>query len=215
MSLDQALACGLDHLSAYGLTYEEGTLLYRQHEKGRVTPVPEEDFVAMYRLLQDRMAAAGFIQYEISNWARPGRECRHNLLYWDRDDYLAFGVSAHGFYQGEKFSIPSSVPAYLRLFQSLSESKVDSYFSPDLVVDHRRVDDHETASDAMIFGLRKCIGVHEPSFAGRFGYTPSERWPEAIQKHIQRGNMEQQEDRLRLASEAYLISNEVMLSFLD
>ena len=92
--LDTAIAMGPDHLSTYGLTYENGTPLWKQRRRGEVLPVPEHDELAMYELAIDRLAAAGFEHYEVSNFARPGRRCRHNERYWANEAYFGFGVGA-------------------------------------------------------------------------------------------------------------------------
>ena len=92
--LDAALAHGPQHLSTYGLTYEKGTPLWKDRERGRLMPVTEDQELAMYEFAIDRLANAGFEQYEISNFARPGHRCRHNEHYWANEAYFGFGVGA-------------------------------------------------------------------------------------------------------------------------
>src|SRR4051794_8781202 len=95
-TLDGALALGPDHVSAYALTVEAGTPLGQAVAAG-AQPAPDDDDQAdKYVIADDTLTAAGFAWYEISNWARPGEECRHNLLYWEGGDYLAIGCAAHG-----------------------------------------------------------------------------------------------------------------------
>ena len=95
-TLDRVLALGCDHLSAYELTVEPGTPLHRSVARGAVTPVGAEPALRQQRICLDRCAQAGLLRYEISNHARPGQECRHNLAYWANAWYLACGVGAHG-----------------------------------------------------------------------------------------------------------------------
>ncbi len=95
-SLDGALELGPDHVSAYALTVESGTPLGRDVAAGRRAAPDDDDQAEKYEVADDVLTAAGLEWYEISNWARPGDECRHNLLYWDGDDYLAIGCAAHG-----------------------------------------------------------------------------------------------------------------------
>lgn len=95
--VDKALALHVEHLSAYALSYEEGTTLYRFMEQGRVLPVGDEQSRAMYYSLLDRTAAAGFEHYEISNFALPGRRSRHNSGYWNQTPYLGLGAAAHSY----------------------------------------------------------------------------------------------------------------------
>lgn len=95
--VDKALALYVEHLSAYALTYEEGTPLHHLLQQGRVHPIDEEQSRAMYYSLLDRTAAAGFEHYEISNFALPGRRSRHNSGYWNQTPYLGLGAAAHSF----------------------------------------------------------------------------------------------------------------------
>ncbi|MBR2239577.1 MAG: radical SAM family heme chaperone HemW [Prevotella sp.] len=95
--VDKALALHVEHLSAYALTYEEGTPLHHLLQQGRVHPIDEEQSRAMYYSLLDRTAAAGFEHYEISNFSLPGRRSRHNSGYWNQTPYLGLGAAAHSF----------------------------------------------------------------------------------------------------------------------
>lgn len=95
--VDKALALHVEHLSAYALTYEEGTPLHRLMEQGRVQPIDDEQSRAMYYTLLDRTAAAGFEHYEISNFALSGRRSRHNSGYWNQTPYLGLGAAAHSY----------------------------------------------------------------------------------------------------------------------
>jgi len=95
--LDRLLELGIDHVSAYGLTVEPRTPLARRVELGRATPTTPERYEEEYRLVAGRLTAAGLVHYEVSSFARPGHECRHNWYYWNRSPYLGVGPSAHGF----------------------------------------------------------------------------------------------------------------------
>jgi oxygen-independent coproporphyrinogen-3 oxidase len=101
-SLDGVLALEPDHVSAYALTVEPGTPLGRAVAGGERAAPDDDDQAEKYEIADDVLRAAGFDWYEISNWARPGGECRHNLLYWARGDYLAIGAAAHGHVDGRR-----------------------------------------------------------------------------------------------------------------
>ena len=102
-TLDEVVALEPDHVSAYALTVEPATPLGKRVAAG-VSPAPDDDDQAdKYAIADARLAAAGFEWYEISNWARPGQECRHNLLYWTGGDYLAIGCAAHGYTSGRRW----------------------------------------------------------------------------------------------------------------
>lgn len=96
-NLDVAISLGVPHLSAYSLTYEEGTVLYRMMEEGRVKPVPEELSLQFYQMLCSALKNAGFEHYEISNFSLPGMAAKHNSSYWNGTPYLGIGPSAHSF----------------------------------------------------------------------------------------------------------------------
>jgi len=100
--IDALLALAPDHISTYGLTYEPGTALTRARDRGDVVIQDEDDELALYRRLRERLAAAGFEHYEVSNFARPGARCRHNLTYWRDRSHLGVGPSAVSFMDGER-----------------------------------------------------------------------------------------------------------------
>ena len=112
-TLESAVALGVEHLSAYSLIVEPGTPMAGRVDRGEAR-LPDDDAVnAMQRLAVKRLAAAGYARYEISNYARPGRECRHNLVYWDRGEYLGLGCAAHSLVDGRRFANPAALDAYL------------------------------------------------------------------------------------------------------
>ncbi|MDB5075986.1 MAG: Coproporphyrinogen-III oxidase, partial [Chloroflexi bacterium] len=96
-TLTGVLAAEPDHLSIYGLIVEPGTLLRRQVVSGKVRLPSEDDAADMYERTREVLSANGYVQYEVSNWARPGHQCRHNLIYWEHDPYLGIGLSSHSY----------------------------------------------------------------------------------------------------------------------
>lgn len=112
--LDAALALGPDHVSTYGLTYETGTPLWKARRRGAVLALPEDDELAMYEHAIDRLAAAGFEHYEVSNFARPGRRCRHNERYWANEAYHGFGTGAARYVAGRRELNVRDTPLYVR-----------------------------------------------------------------------------------------------------
>lgn len=113
-SLQQLLATGVDHVSVYGLTVEEGTLVHAQLAKGQTALPAEEATGAMYDLLMDELPKAGYTRYEISNFAKPGQESRHNQIYWHYDPYMAFGAAACRFNGTRRETNPRSPVEYLK-----------------------------------------------------------------------------------------------------
>src|SRR5207249_764338 len=114
-NVEAALEMTPEHLSLYALTLEEGTPLTRDVGRGRVE-APDTDLQAdMYDWARERMAAAGYEHYEISNWSRPGRKCRHNLVYWRNGDWLGLGAGAHSHISDERFADVANPRRYIQL----------------------------------------------------------------------------------------------------
>ena len=111
--LDQALALDPEHLSCYGLQYEPNTPLTRKLETGQIERLDDELEAAMYEHTVRSLRDSGFEQYEISNWARPGRACRHNLVYWKSENWLAIGPSASGHLDGTRFKVTPRLSEWL------------------------------------------------------------------------------------------------------
>src|SRR5205085_467650 len=112
--LDAALALEPNHLSTYGLTYEKGTRLWKQRRRGAVQPLDDEAELAQYELAMDVLAAAGFEHYEISSFARPGKRCRHNQVYWANEAYFGFGMGAARYVRGRRELNTRNLRAYVR-----------------------------------------------------------------------------------------------------
>ena len=120
-NLETGLALTPAHLSLYALTLEEGTPLTRDVGRGR-SAGPDLDLQAdMFEWSRERLAAAGFRYYEVSNWARPGRECRHNLVYWRNGDWLGLGAGAHSHLAGERFAAAASPSRYIGLIENAQD----------------------------------------------------------------------------------------------
>lgn len=117
-TLQQAIALAPVHISTYSLIWEPGTPLYARWRRGEVAPVPEELDVAQYELAAELLSAAGYEHYEVSNFARAGFACRHNLVYWHGEEYLALGPSAHGYVGGRRYWNVRSLRRYAELVRS-------------------------------------------------------------------------------------------------
>ena len=119
----RALGMAPEHLSLYALTLEDGTPLTRDVERGRIVG-PDLDLQAdMFEWTRERLRAEGFGHYEVSNWARDGRQCRHNLAYWHNDDWLGLGAGAHSHLYDERFSDVASPRRYIELVDETCEGR--------------------------------------------------------------------------------------------
>ena len=196
-----------EHISAYSLILEEGTPLEADVKKGRET-LPDEDTVAdMQDAGMEALAAAGFHRYEISNFAKAGRECRHNLIYWNNEPYLGFGVAAHSSMpEGNKwyrFSNTESISAYLR------KTNADKLPESERIL----INTFEQMFETVMLGLRKTEGVSYEAFQRRYGCDLRDTYPEAIEKNEKRGLWETDESFLRLNPRGLDLLNSVLLDF--
>jgi oxygen-independent coproporphyrinogen-3 oxidase len=151
-TLDAALALGPGHVSAYGLTVEPGTPLGRAVASG-TRPAPDDDDQATkYELADDRLAAAGRPWYEVSNWARPGEECRHNLLYWRGGEYTAIGCAAHGYTGGRRWWNVRTPERYVDAITSGRSAEAGDEV----------LDDDARVAEALVLALRTAGGIKLP-----------------------------------------------------
>jgi oxygen-independent coproporphyrinogen-3 oxidase len=204
--LDLAVTFLPDHVSAYALTPEPGTPLHAAIGGGAIA-LPDDDTDArMYAAARETLQAAGYRHYEISNFARPGKKCRHNLKYWRRDGYLGLGPSAHGLLFpggsapfGLRTANPPSLPDYVR---ALDEGRPPWGSTLACGVE-------DAWKEALLFGLRTAEGVSPSSIEKRSG-PPPEPVREAVEKLVGSGLLLRDGDRLRLPDRYWFVSNEVL-----
>jgi oxygen-independent coproporphyrinogen-3 oxidase len=195
-NLETLLQFDPDHISFYGLTIEEGTEFDRRHKAGRLV-LPEGDrYQAMYNEGVALLAARGLRRYEVSNFARPGQECRHNQGYWNGAPYLAFGPGAHGFDGGRRWMNPHDLQDYL--------AWGDAGF-PEGAREWDVLDDEARLTEAVSLGLRQARGFSPAEIEGNFGVT----WPDAAYaKWEKAGCVVREEGRVRLLDAGWPLLDE-------
>jgi oxygen-independent coproporphyrinogen-3 oxidase len=216
-TLERAIALAPEHMSLYALTVEEGTKLAYDIDHGRA-PEPDGDAqAAMYEWSQQRMAAAGYGQYEISNWCRPGEECRHNLVYWRNGDWLGLGAGAHGHLDGTRFANVYSPKRYVEL---VGESRPASGRLAEALASMAQVTLVEAPTpelaraDTLIMGLRLNEGVSLAEFRSRFGDDADEPYAGTFAEMAELGLLERANGRVRLTERGRLLANEVFTRLL-
>jgi len=163
-NLDRALALEPDHLSCYALTVEEATPLGHRVARGRVVPLEDDLAAAMYDQATEALASAGLIQYELSNWAMPGHQSRHNRVYWTDGEYVGIGAGAHGYFGGERYENVAHPRHYIERMEATRTGDA----RPALLRCY--VPDEATAMfDWLSLRLRLLEGFEPASFASRFG----------------------------------------------
>jgi oxygen-independent coproporphyrinogen-3 oxidase len=197
--LDAALALEPDHLSCYGLTYEPNTPLTARLRAGRVRRVDEDLEAAMYEAAIDRLGRARFEHYEISNWARPGRRCRHNLLYWNNARWWPLGPAAAGHLDGWRWT---NVP---RLDEYLTSSGLPP------ITGAERLDDDGRVGETLMLGLRLVEGMtldHVERLLAAGGRGPHRA--RAVERHVESGLLRRSDERLRLTRRGLLLADRVL-----
>jgi oxygen-independent coproporphyrinogen-3 oxidase len=215
-----------DHISAYALTLEHGTPFGRWSKRGLLS-LPDPDLAAeMYEWASEAFELAGYIQYEISNWAKPERECIHNLQYWRGLPYLGLGAGAHGYANGYRYSNVLRIKTYIDRLTSLDSQFPNLEFplSP-ATVNHHRQTPRDEMSEYMMMGLRlTCEGISVPAFRQRFGCELKDVYRKEIDELIRLGLLEwhtetskvsETSEVLRLTSRGRLLGNQVFMRFLE
>lgn len=210
-SLLEVLNLRPEHLSLYCLTIEEGTKLFRLRESGQA-PEPDPDIAAdQYEVASELCARAGFIHYEISNWALPGYQCEQNLTYWRNHEYLGLGAGAHGHVAGHRYEIVKQPRVYIRRMGGLMTGNYP--WSPAVVQSHR-LSIQEKMTDTVITQLRLIEeGLDLQAFSDRYGQSLSSAFPGTVEELMEMGLLHQKEQRLLLTKFGRLLSNQVFRRF--
>jgi oxygen-independent coproporphyrinogen-3 oxidase len=201
-TLDQAVALEPDHLSCYLLTLDEKVPMGRDVAAGRLVLPADDDLAEMYALTRRRLASAGFEQYEISNWARPGQASRHNLTYWRDGQWVGVGAGAASAYAGRRWK---NTPVLERYIASVSETGRAARTEDEVPDQFTRMLDHLT------LGLRLREGVSLPYFVTRFGVDLTEIVGETGRWLLSQGLLEFTGERLRIAADHQLVTNEILV----
>lgn len=201
-TLEAALSLEPEHLSCYSLIIEEGTPFGRLWAQGLLPVVDEELEAAMFQLAMERLQAAGYRHYEVSNFARPGRECRHNLIYWTNGQWLGLGPGAHSQWKGRRFANWRLPARYAKSL--LEEGSLPVETSEFLTL-------HVQMEDELILGLRLREGISLSRFAARFGRTVWEVFGRALERAMGLGLLETDGDRLRLTDRGLMVANAVFV----
>ncbi|MBD5460541.1 MAG: oxygen-independent coproporphyrinogen III oxidase [Lachnospiraceae bacterium] len=190
------------HISAYSLIVEEGTPFYERQKEGRL-PLPTEDEEReMYALTARILGREGYERYEISNYARPGFACRHNLVYWTRENYLGLGLGAASMVENIRMSNEDDMEAYsARIKRGLPRQQ------------GQKLSVQEQMEETMFLGLRLADGVEKEAFARTFGRSMESVYGNVLAKH-ERNGLLISGDRVRLTGKGIDVSNYVMADFL-
>ncbi len=193
-TVDRVLSLSPEHVSLYSLILEEGTPLCDRRDS---LELPDEDTeIAMYSLVTDKLRRAGYLHYEISNYARPGRESRHNLRYWRGGRYLGFGISAYSYFDGVRFGNTRDPELYLS--------------GKGIAVDSEVIDSEREAYEYVMLGLRLGEGISLTDYRARFGRDFLDGRRESIDRLTAMGYAMQNGDRLQLTERGFYVNNAIL-----
>lgn len=206
-TLHDAIALNVEHLSLYSLGLEEGTPLNNWVNNGDV-PAPDDDLAAdMYEYATEKLAQHGYKQYEISNWALPDRECRHNLQYWRNLPYIGIGPGAHGFVDGIRYAVMRSPQRYIKSLLNATED-LEVFPHTPAVEDFKHLSKEDEISETLIMALRLLNdGIAFDDFKTRFDVDLLQLHGETFEKYAGYGLVMMDDKRVKLTEAGRLLCN--------
>ena len=204
-TLDELIGLSPEHISLYPLTLETDAPMRLAIQRAEVPPIDPDLTADQYELAQDTLAAHGYHHYEISNWAKGGYECRHNLVYWHNLPYLGIGIAAHSYIHGHRLANTTDLDSYLNAFSSNLPPawELDEEIGPELQL-----------SETVILGLRLSEGVCLEGIRSRFGIDLLKHYSQQVDETAALGLLEYSGQRIRLTRRGRLLGNEVFWRFL-
>lgn len=200
-TLVHAVSENPEHISCYSLILEENTPLYSEYTDGKLILPDEDTEREMYDYACQFLNKHGYEQYEISNFAKDGKESKHNVKYWRCEEYVGIGAAAHSYYKGKRFSNTHDLCEYL-------SGKYHSNECEDLSLEDK-------AEEFMIMGLRMTKGIRKEEFERRFGLNFDELFKDITKKFVAGGFMEDKNGFVRLTHKGISVSNSIMCEFTD
>lgn len=201
-SVSRALELNLPHYSIYSLKVEENTLFHTLFNKNKLPLPSEEDELQMYLLLMNKMEEAGYGQYEISNFAKPGMESRHNITYWRNEDYYGLGAGAHGYVGRQRHINIKGVNPYVEAANK-GLPRLDTF----------TVTPEEAMEDFMMVGLRMREGISDVAFKHQFGRSMEDIFGASLHKMLSAGLLDRTPEGYRLSKQGVLFGNDVFGEF--
>lgn len=199
-TLSQAIALKPDHISAYSLIVEEGTELCRRLQRGEIHVPNDDEAIEMQRAATEVLSRAGYDRYEVSNYAQPGRECRHNIVYWQRGEYLGLGCAAHSLLGGERFENPRLLDRYLAGVRREERVKLSR---------------EDAMEEALMLSTRMIRGLDLTAYRDAFGVDFERAHAHAIAALSRHGLIEIRDGFLRLTGSGLEVQNAVVVELLD
>lgn len=203
--IETAFELNLQHISAYSLIIEPKTVFYQLYNKGKINLPSEDTEAEMYEWVMDVLPKFGFEQYEISNYAKPGFESRHNLTYWNNEEYVGFGAGAHGYLLGKRYSNFTVLKKYI---ESLKQGNRP-------IISETVLSMQEIMEEEMFLGLRKNQGVSMKLFEEKFIILLQNAFPNVLDELLRKELIKIENEFIRLTRKGRMLGNEVFQAFLE
>jgi oxygen-independent coproporphyrinogen III oxidase len=203
-TIELSFQLNVQHFSAYSLIVEPKTVFYNLMMKGQLHLPTQDEEADMYEYIMDQMNNHGYIQYELSNFALKGYESRHNLTYWDNEEYYGFGAGAHSYIHGTRRSNAGPLKKYMK--------KIEEKGFPFL--EENQISKEEAMEEEMFLGLRKTEGVSKRKFFEKYNLMIEDVFQVQIDEQKRKGLLEETEEFIRLTHKGKMLGNEVFQAFL-
>ena len=218
-TLERVLKCRPEHISSYSLIVEDGTPLAGNQKLLSKLPDEETDR-EMYEATGKVLEMSGYKRYEISNYAKPGYECRHNIVYWTMDEYIGIGIGAASFFNGRRYSNTSDIKQYVDTMEEVFEKRSidEAYRIPELLsIRHidETVDIDTLMEEYVIFGLRMTRGISAADFYERFGHSLYDVYGDIIRGYVASGHMKDEKGMVCFTRKGIDVSNRILVDFLQ
>lgn len=200
-NLGKAMELNTQHISAYSLIFEEGTTLYTMRRKGKARQADIELEQEMYEFTMEFLTNRGYEQYEISNYSKPGYECRHNLKYWQLEEYISFGPSASSYIKDKRWTNVKNIGKYIELVDSGKEAH-------DFI---ETIDKDTSITEHIFLGLRS-KGVNYADFKQRYDINFHEKYSSPIELLLKNGWATTTNEKLILTRKGYAVCDEIVAS---
>ncbi len=197
--------CELDpeHISAYCLTYEQGTPIVEMIDSGGIKKLSEDEELKMYEFTNDFLCDKGYNHYEISNFAREDKECRHNTVYWENREYIGIGTGAFSYVNGERYCNIRNVEEYVSSVKSKKK----------LICFSEKLPQKQRASEILIMALRMTSGISKKEFIQRSGFDLNELFEKQLNNLTQAGLINFDDERVKLTRKGLSLADSVMMEF--
>lgn len=197
----QAMTWPIKHISVYFLTIHENTPLYFKVQKKQVGIPVDEEIIPLYHWTRTILEQHGFVQYELSNFAKPGYECRHNMVYWERKPYKGFGLGACSFDGTHRFQNEKNLMKYMNALDR----------NESVIVDVEKITEEQCSLEILMLGLRAKNGVNMHNFIASYNDDEKQQFKEKVDTFIEQGLISKIDGILRLTAEGLLLENEIVV----